>query len=261
MHVRYLAIAAVASLALAGATVAAPSARAQSAREHITLGDQAHDAMNAPEAAKHYEAAAQAEPGNYEALWKSARELVDLAEYEPNKDTRTQEYKQAEGYARRAVAANPGDPEGHFHLARALGRVALTLGPKDRVKYGKDVRNQALEALKADPNHPGALHVMGRWNAEIMRLNGMTRFFAKTFLGGSVFDEASWANARRYMEQSVHADPDRIVHKLDLGEIYADMGDKPKAREMYQAVITGRATDYNDRHYKDEAQRKLNELK
>ena len=257
MKVRYLAFAA----ALAAAPAAYATAAAQSASEHVAMGDQAHDALNAAEAAKHYEAAVAADSTNYEALWKAARELVDLAEFDPNKDTRTQHYRQAEQFARRAVAANPNDAEGHFHLARAIGRVALTLGAKDRVKYGKEVRAQALEALKHDPKHPGALHVMGRWNAEIMRLSGFERFFAKNFLGGRVLGSASWGNARRYMERAVEVDPERLAHHLDLGDIYADIGERAKAREQYEIVVRGAAIDYNDPSYKRQAADRLSRLR
>ena len=109
-------------------------------------------------------------------------------------------YESAEQYARRAVAANPNDAEGHFQLARAIGRNALTMGARDKMKYAGEVRDEALAALKIDPKHAGALHVMGVWNAEVMRLNGFTRMIAKNLLGGKVFGEASWDNAQRYLE-------------------------------------------------------------
>jgi tetratricopeptide (TPR) repeat protein len=235
-------------------------AGAQSASEHIAMGDRDHAAMKPADALRHYEAAAAADPKSYEALWKAARDAVDEGEGEANATRRTQLYKEAATYARRAVEAKPDDAEGHFHLARALGRNALTLGKRERVKYAGDVRTQALEALKYDPKHPGALHVMGVWNAEVMRLNGFTRMIAKNFLGGRVFDSASWPEAVRYMEQAVAVDPDRITHHLDLGKIYADVGDKAKARAQFEAVLRMPATEANDTLYKREAEKALKEL-
>jgi tetratricopeptide (TPR) repeat protein len=225
------------------------------------LGDREHAATNVAAALKHYEAAIAADSNNYEALWKSAREAVDLGEFEANKDVRTKLYASAEQNARRAVQANPGDAEAHFHLARALGRNALTMGTKDRIKYAGVVRSQALEALKLDPKHPGALHVMGVWNAEVMRLNGFSRMIAKNFLGGKIFGEASWKEAQRYMEESVAAEPNRLVHHLDLAKIYADMDDTTKAREQFELVVRGPVTEYNDRHYQQDAEQRLRDLK
>jgi tetratricopeptide (TPR) repeat protein len=234
---------------------------AQSAGDHIALGDRAHAAMDAPAALQHYEAAIKAEPKNYEALWKATREAVDVGEFNPDPKERDRLYSLAELYARRAVDANPSDAEGHFHLARALGRKALSLGSRDRVKYAGDVRAQALEALKLDPKSAGAQHIMGMWNYNIMKLSGVTRFMAKTFLGGKVFDSANWDDAQRYMEESVANEPNRLVHHLDLARVYAARGMKDKARAAYEATINGKPTEYNDKQYQAEAAKELAALR
>jgi tetratricopeptide (TPR) repeat protein len=215
--------------------------------------------MNAVSALHHYQEAIKEDSRSYEALWKATREAVDVGEYAPEAQ-RDSMYSAAESYARRAVEANPGDAEGHFHLARALGRKALSLGKRDQVRYAGDVRTQALEALKFNPKHPGALHVMGMWNYNVMKLSGMTRFMAKTFLGGRVFDSANWGDAQRYMEESVAADPDRLVHHLDLARVYVARGETEKARQQYELTTRGTRTEYNDRHYQAEAADELKRL-
>ena len=245
----------VAHLVSAGMLLVAVAARAgaQSAADHVALGDKEYVAMHAPAALEHYEAALKEDPRNYDALWKASRSAVDLGEFEKDDAKRDDYFKRGELYARRAVEANPNDAEGHFNLARALGRNALTQSPRGRVKYASDVRNHALECLKLNPKHAGCLHVMGMWNAEIMRLNGFTRMIAKNFLGGKVFSSASWEEAKRYMEESVAADPERITHHVDLAGVYRDTGDKAKARAEWQAVMKLPNRDYNDRYYKGEA--------
>jgi tetratricopeptide (TPR) repeat protein len=253
---RLLGAAAVLTLALHPVPVAA-----QSAAEHIALGDKDHAAMNAGGALQHYETAIKADPKSYEALYKAAREAVDVGEFNASAEERDRLYSTAELYARRAVEANPADAEGHFHLARSLGRKALSLGARDRVKYAGDVRTHALEALKLNPKHPGALHVMGMWNYNVMRLSGMSRFMAKNFLGGRVFDSANWEEAQRYMEESVANEPNRLVHKLDLARVYAARGDKERARVQFEATIRGTATDFNDRHFQRQASEELAEVR
>jgi tetratricopeptide (TPR) repeat protein len=249
----------VAALLVAAAIPA--RVRAQSAAEHIALGDKDDAALNVTGALKHYEAAINADPKSYEALWKATHAAVDLGEFDANSAERDRLYTTAEQYARRAVEANPNDAEGHFELARALGRRALSLGKRDRVKYAGDVRAHALDALRLSPKHAGANHVMGMWNYNVMRLGGMTRFLAKNLLGGRVFDSANWDDAQRYMEASVATEPNRLVHHLDLARVYAARGNGDKAREQYEATIRGTPHEYNDRRYQVEAAAELKDLR
>lgn len=243
--------------------LASAAATAQTAAQQIALGDSAHAALNAPASLADYQAAIKQDSTNAEALWKASREAVDLGEaagFSNQEHARDSLYKLGEQYATRAVQANPNVSITHFTLARALGRAALALGSRDRVKYAGRVREEGLEALKLDSLDDGAWHVMGVWNAEIMRLNTFTRFFAKTLLGGSVLGEANWDNAQRDLEHAVALQPTRIVHHLDLGQVYADVGKKDKAREQFNLALSLPATEYNDTNYKHEAEKALARL-
>lgn len=245
---------------LVGPTVPGIAA-AQTVAEQLAAGDRDFAALRSVDALAHYEAALKLDSTNAEAAWKASRSAVDLGEAERNDDRKATYFGSAVVLARRAVALAPNDPEPHFSLARALGRKALSVGVRERVRYAVEVRDEALKALALDPNHPGALHVMGAWNAEVMRLNGVSRFLAKNVLGGKVFGEANWANARSYLERAVAVDPDRLTHHLDLGKIYLDTGDKAKAREQLQLVVSGAAREVNDAQYKREAEAILKDLR
>ena len=247
--------------ALGALAVVPLSLAAQSAADRIAQGDRDHAAGNAPSALKHYEEALALDPKSYDALVKATREAVDVGEYNPDEGERDRLYTAAEQYARRAVEVNPGDAEGHFELSRALGRKALSLGKRDQVRYAGDVRKEALEALRINPKHPGALHVMGRWNYEILRLNGLVRMFARTVLGGAVFGEANWDAAQHYLEQAVALEPNRIVHHLDLARVYAARDNKERARQEYEAAIKAQPTEFNDRRYQDEARREIEDVR
>ena len=236
------------------------AAGAQSVAQQIAAGDRAREARNPTLALAYYEAAIASEPGNYDALWRASRESADLGEAEQSSSRRSTLFAAAEDYARRAVAANPQDAEGHFAMARALGRTALTLGSRQRVRYAAEVRDAALEALRLNPTHAGALHVMGVWNAEIMRLGRLERFFAKNLLGGGVFGQANWNEAARYLERAVALEPDRITHRLDLARVYLDLDSVERAREQLLAIEQLPPADFNDDQYKREAAALLAEL-
>jgi tetratricopeptide (TPR) repeat protein len=233
---------------------------AQSASEEVKAGDRAYDSLDVPAALAHFEKAIAADPRNYEALWKASRAEIDLGIPTPDAEKRNARFAAGEQYARRAVAANPGNAEGHFVLAFVLGKTALTQSPRGRVKYGTAVREHALECLRINPSHAGCLHVMGMWNAEVMRLNPFVRLIARSILGGSVFGTASWKEAVRYLEAAVAQQPWRVVHRLDMGEIYRDSGDKAKARVQFETGLRLSSTDYNDRRFKAEIQADLDKL-
>jgi len=233
---------------------------AQSPSDEVASGIRESLARKPTQALQYFERAILAEPRNYVALYRAASELVDLGEFERNAETRAAMYARATDYAKRATVVNPNDAEGFFHLSRAIGRTALAQGPRERTRFGVAVRENALRALELLPRHPGALHIMGVWNAEIMRLNGIARLVAKTFLGGKVFETASWAEATRYMEQAVAVDPIRLVHRLDLARVYRDTGRKADAREAYKAATAASYIDANDDKYHVDAQKELKAL-
>ena len=229
------------------------AAGAQGAVDHVAAGDRLYSARDTRGALREYELAIAANPLNYDALCKASRSAVDLGEFEPDAAERTAFFAKGRSYGQTAATAVPGDAEGHFALARATGRAALSVGARRRIDYGKIVRNEALAALTLAPNHAGALHVMGLWNAEVMRLPGVLRFIARTFLGGEVLSEANWNLAQRYLDQAVAAEPNRIVHHLDLGLVLRDRGNLDGARAQFDWIARAAITDFNDSHYKQQA--------
>jgi len=188
---------------------------------------------------------------------------VDLGLELPNaqKARRDTLYNEARALAERAVRVNANGADGHYMVAVAIGRVALTLGARQRVRYASVIRSEALRATELDPRHDGALHVLGRWNAEIQRLSGITKFFAKTFLGASVFSQATWENAESYFTQAVNNNPQNIYHHLDLAETLIDMDKPAEARtHLEQVGQLPLGCDPMDQTYKQQAAALLQRL-
>lgn len=225
---------------VATAALAAVPAVAQDIEGHIRAGEAARCRRNAAEALEHFRAALAIDSLNYEANWRASQVLVDLGKVMPNsqRTRRDSIYAEARALAERAVRVNARGADGHYMIAVAVGRVALTKGPRDRVRFARVVRDEALRALELNPRHDGAMHVLGRWNAEIQRLPGVTKFFARTFLGASIFNEATWENARNYFQQAVNVDPQNIYHRLDFAETLVDMDRREEAIEQLRVLAT-----------------------
>lgn len=247
---------------LAAGLLAAPAVSAQDARALIAAGDSAYAVFDAEGALKQYEAALAIDSMNAEALGKASRTAIDVAEPLADGARQKELFQLGAKYARLGVAADSGSAENWFHLARALGRTAQSVGVRDRVRYAVEIRDCAIKSLAISPDHAGSLHVLGVWNAEIKRLSGFELFMARRFLGGGVLGKANWDDAVKYMERAVEVDPVRVSHRLDLGAIYADIGQKDKARMNFEAVINNPTrTDYNDALYKKQAEDRLKRLK
>lgn len=252
------------ALAFGLAVCAVVPASGQTIQDHIHLGVQAVDQRDLRAARQHFEAALAMDSMNYEANWRGSDNLVDIGKEtddtlkSPERDSM---YAMAERWARRAVATDPNGADGHFALAQAIGRASLTMGKRDRIRRAAEIRSEALRAVELDQRHDGAYHVLGRWNAEIMRLSGTARFFARTFLGGAIFNQASWANATQYMERAVSIRPDYIYHHLDLAEIYIDQRRWADARVQLELIATLPVIDAADPRYKDEAIRLLGTIR
>jgi Tfp pilus assembly protein PilF len=71
---------------------------------------------------------------------------------------------------------------------------------------------------------------------------------------------ANWDDAQRYMEESVAAEPNRIVHRLDLARVYAARGNRDRARATFEAAINGKVSDLNDKRYQQLAMEELSRL-
>jgi tetratricopeptide (TPR) repeat protein len=235
--------------------VAGPAA-AQSVPDLVALGVTAADARDVTLGLRDFQAALAIDSTSYEANWRASVAAVDIGKQTADSipdPARGSLYRLAERYATRAVAANPEGADGYFALANAIGRTSLTLGKKERVRRAADIRNAALRAIELNPRQDGAFHVMGRWNAEIMRLSSFQRFFAKSFLGGAVFNQASWDNAVAYMKKAIEIRPEFIYHRLDLARIYVDIDQWTAARTQLQAIPPLPLIDVMDPEYKREA--------
>ena len=241
------------------------SLAAQSVAQHVAEGDSA-GLMHPDVQLRHYQAALAIDSLSYEANWKAARAIADVAkQIQGNADSlkrrRDSLYSVGRVYAQRAIHADSTRPDGHYALSMVLGRLSRTKGSKERVRYAKIIYDEATRAVQINPNHNFAHHVLGAWNAEVERLGSFQRFFAKTLFGGGFLSKANWDDAVAHLERAVAIRPDWIFHRLELAQIYADVGAYSKAREQLSAIPTLPTQDVLDPQYRREAADLLEKIK
>src|SRR6266851_2027947 len=203
---------------------------------------------------------------NYAALWKAGRELVDIAKQisgtdDASKRLRDSLYTAARAFGEAAERANPNGADGHFTVGQALGRLSRTKGGKERVRFAKIIYDEGMKAFELDSTHDGAYHLIGAWHAEVQRLSGFQKFFAKALFGGGFLDKGNWADAERYLARAIALKPANIFHRLELGEVYVDLGKYAKARALFTAIDTLPVADVLDHEYKQEAKQLLEDIR
>jgi tetratricopeptide (TPR) repeat protein len=253
-------------LACLGAPALLPAQAHPTLAEHLALGDSAYAALAPQQALGHYRAALALDSLNYATLWKAGRELVDIAKQisgtdDASKRLRDSLYTAARAFGEAAERANPNGADGHFTVGQALGRLSRTKGGKERVRFAKIIYDEGMKAIDLDSTHDGAYHLIGAWHAEVQRLSGFQKFFAKALFGGGFLDKGNWADAERYLARAIALKPANIFHRLELGEVYVDLGKYAKARALFTTIDTLPVADVLDREYKQEAKQLLEDIR
>lgn len=96
--------------------------------------------------------------------------------------------KRAEDYARKAIARDPKNADGHVFLAVALGREGRLESTFTvlRKGYPSEAKGELDAALAADPRDAQAWAALGGWNIEIVGKGGAA--LAKMMYGASLRD-------------------------------------------------------------------------
>ena len=195
-------------------------------RDGVTRADDFHAELRIQEALESLRGALQSDSTRFDALWRAARETVNLGMLATDDSEARDWYAASVDFAERAVRSAPDAAQGYQWLSIALGRQALLEGPRTKVRLAVEVRENALLAVQIDSTAAGAHNVLGEWHAEIQRLGGLARFSAERLLGADTFRLASWEEAVRHLTHAVELEPDALIHRLALARVYLDL-DRP----------------------------------
>jgi len=247
-------------LSVALMLILAVSASAQTAADLIKAGDDARDQKNDAKALESFLAAVKLEPANYTALWKASSSMVDVGDMVDVKvpgglEKQKKYYQDAADLARKAVAANPNDTNGHFQLSAALGMYALGLGNKEKIAMSKEIKAEIEKAIELDPKNDGAYHALSRWHREIAEIGGAKRFFGSLLYGK--IPKGTNEEALMYMKKAIEIKPDYINHHLELGRTYLVVKNYTEAAAEFQKCLDLPETYAKDAMYKDEAKAEL----
>jgi tetratricopeptide (TPR) repeat protein len=245
--------------ALAALALYSGEAAADSVEELLQEGDAFDQRYQAAEALKFYLPAEQLEPKNPLILVRIARQYRHLASDIPSKEEKLRLGGIALEYSKRAAALAPDDAEAQLSVAISYGKMLPNQGAKAQVQASPRIKEAVDKALKLDPQNDLAWHVLGRWHRVLADVTGVKRILAGAIYGKlpSTTNEA----AAKCLQKAIALRPTRLMHYIELGRVYAQMGRKEEARRLINKGLAMPNVEKDDPEMKRLGREALEKLK
>jgi len=209
---------------------------AQSEQQLIAQADKQEAALNEAGAFETFKQVLKINPKNYYALWKASELCSRLGNRQPTTGQKQQYYLAGKNYAQMAIKVSPSDADGYYAMSVAVGRLALSNSGKQKIDAVKEIRSNAEKALKLNPHHGRAWHVIGKWNYEVSDLNMFEKAGVKIMFGG--LPPASLNDAIYAYEKAKFYEPNFALNFLELAKAYKRNGQKEKAISLLKTLPT-----------------------
>jgi tetratricopeptide (TPR) repeat protein len=239
---------------LAGATLAEDAVS-----DHIRQGDAFDLKLQARQALECYLPAEKAEPKNVHVLLGIARQYRHLSADASGTEEKMRLAKLGQVYAMRAVAINPGDAEAHLSVAISYAKMVPLLGNKEKMEVSRRLKVAVDKAIALNPELDLAWHVLGSWNQRLADLGTVKRALARVVYGS--LPEASNEESVRCLQKAIALNPDRLIHHIELGRTYAQMGRDDDARRYLRKGLSMPNAGKDDAEMKQRAREVLATLK
>ncbi len=235
------------------------SSRAQSADDLIEKGDALALKFQSDEALKDFLAAEKLEPKNVRLLVRISREYRHLMSDASKTAEKLRLGGIAVDYGKRAAALGPSDPEAQLAVAISYGKLQPLVSTKEKLETARIIKSEADKAIKLDPRNDLAWHVLGRWNLGFAEVTGVKRAVAELTYGK--LPVATYEDAAKCFEKAIELKPDRLVHYIELGRVYSQMGRTADAKRVITQGLAMKETEKDDPENKQRGRETLAKLR
>lgn len=199
---------------------------------------------------------------NVELLWRRARNCFDLYENHPDdKDYRSAKLTLGLEFAKKALDIDANSAFSHKWYAILLSAIGDFQSTKEKIGNAFVIKEHALKASELKPDDPTTWHLLGRWCSGVANISWTERKLATVLFAAppqSTQEEA----LKYYLEAEKHYAPTDSSHrnKLCIGDTYAALDNKEKAKEWYSAAIELPGHSVADQKVIEQAKEKLAKL-
>ncbi len=235
-----------------------PVLHADPADELIAKGDAFDGKLQSTSALKCYLPAEKLNPNNVHLLVQISRQYRHLMSDATKPEQKFSLGSTAVDYAKRAAALGPNDPEAQLAVAISYGKLTPLQGNREKFETSRIIKVAADRAIKLDPNSDLGWHVLGRWHLALANVNAFERAMARMAFGK--FPESTYDEAAYCFQKAIELNPNRLMHYIELGSVYACMGRNDDARSLIAKGLAMRDTEKDDPETKRQGQELLAKL-
>lgn len=135
-------------------------------------------------------------------------------------------------YAQRATALAPNEAEAHLSIAISHAKMVSLWDNKQKMESSRQVKISVDKAIELDPSLDQAWHILGCWHQRLATISVVKKSLAKLIYGG--VPKASNDESVRCLKKAIELNPSRLIHFIELGCTYAQMGQKVEARQFIE---------------------------
>src|SRR3954466_3785576 len=214
--------------------------------------------FQAKEALPLYLSAEKVEPKNPDLLVRIARQYRYLMTDASDTQEKLRLGHIALEYSERAAACGPKDCDAQLAPAITLGKMLPFMPTKEQVSASPKIKESVDKALAIDPQSDTAWHILGRWNRVLAEVSSTKRFFANLIYGQ--LPKGSIDEAEQDMKKAIALNPRRLMHYIELGRVYAQMGKTEEARDFINKGLAMPNVEKDDPETKEHGRETLAKL-
>lgn len=190
--------------------------------ESIVRGDTYFKLMRYKDAVAWY----KLDSNRAEAQWKIARSYVCYGDNAVASEKEVN-FRKAVYAAKKCIALEETNANGHTWLAAALGNTAMYEGSKTKVKFCNQIKSELNRSIALNPNDDIAYSILGSFYREIGNISWIEKQLAMTFIGK--IPDGTYADSEKAFAKATALSPNIMRHWYELGLLYKYWGKKSQA--------------------------------
>ena len=232
---------------------------AQSPAELIKNGDSLYKQFKEEESLGYYKSALNNSPNDLNLLKRITEICLSAGGRQKDINLKKKWYNDGFAYAQKAWQVDSNSTISCYIMAGAKGKLTeVETDKKKVVGYVRDIKNLADRGLRINPNDGKMNFLEGKWHYEMVTLNWAKRLAVKALYGG--LPDGNLDSCISYLEKCRQQDIYNVRNFLMLAKAYKESNEPTKTTDILNKLLKLPTSCLDDKDYKEEAKKMLEEL-